>query len=98
MTNPNTVDTILDDVQNYALHYADGETDILANQRQLALKQIHKEMLGVIDLEKELFFDKDYPVFNSLEEYIEHVITIRKTLRAEQRLALNKLFGMEEEK
>lgn len=96
MTKPNTVDTILDDVQNHALHYTDGETDILANQRQLAHKQIYKEMLGVIDQEKDLFFDKTYPVFNSLEEYIDHVILLRKTLRAEQRLALNKLFGMEE--
>lgn len=58
----------------------------LASQQQSLLDRVEAE---VIDIERDIFFTKDIPT--TLEEYMEHAVKTRETLRVEQRKALKKL-------
>lgn len=67
------------------------ENSIITEAKAALLKLISEEVIA----KRDMTFNNTYPVFSSLEEYMEHVATVREVQRKEQKLALERLFGDE---
>lgn len=95
MSKDNKVDELLDFIENYGVSSSSGEFEAYPECRKEAKAKLFKLISEEVIAKRDMTFDNTYPVFSSLEEYMEHVATVREVQRKEQKLALERLFGDE---